>query len=399
MTNVFISYKRGKDRMSVRLLSVGLEQRKSRFGHGRVFFDRSQVRGAQMWPLELRQGLEKSEALIVAIGEGWIERAGELHNEDDWARREILTALRDQKVILPVLLEDVEMNQVPELPPELRPILDYQALRFRESEFESDTDEIVERLVQAPREYYSNRYWSTINGLRGVLNLAWRHTTQTTPQLQYLTNLADRLVPSYFVDDADFRERFSEIDITNIDPLEFEVETLETEYPLFEPPNYIALQAPGGFNVQIGVLESSAPTTLVLYEQFISSEEAHVVLIEYRYDDSFTPFDTIQRLMNVQLPFQSYRLPYRSVFNCRINLPSRNPKSIHQSFRPYGEKDSIDSAVLAKLFDIEWLGSQPLNRSELDELHSELRHLQPDFTIIHGMEIEQLETSRTHLLV
>jgi hypothetical protein len=385
MTDVFISHKRGDDDESVNTLCYGLRSINHLFGHGQVFLDTSDIKPGEEWPNRLQAELNQAQVLIVAIGEGWLERIDDLVDEADWVRREIMYALDWHKVILPVTLGNTSIPRAESLPTELQPFLKSQAFSsLNTSRPDNDLNAIATRLREAPREYRDRRARSAMNGLKGVLNLAWRYSKDVAHKDRNLEFLARRLIPDYFVDDETLRH----VQSANGDQDFFRFDDVDRNYPTINPDNSLAIRVLNRTKLQIGVLESPSQATLAFFEQYRGfRDHARVLLIEYRYDDDFTNFEIIRKLMEADLPPELYRLPYRSIFDCKVYESSFN-----QSLRPFGGNGNLDSAELAKLFKIEWLGTRALGLSHLNRIRAELQRLQRHFTIIHGVEFTPLSS-------
>ena len=93
-------------------------------------------------------------ALLVLIGRDWANAKDahgkrRLDNSDDPVRLEIAEGLKDGAVVLPILLENSQMPSEEELPPELRPLAEFNALKLRDSDWQYDLDNIRKTLQKA----------------------------------------------------------------------------------------------------------------------------------------------------------------------------------------------------------------------------------------------------------
>lgn len=101
---IFISYRRfdsqGAEHHAAQWLDEGLRKH---FGDN-IFFDRNQIKPGDTWPETLRDGLAECNVLLALIDKPWLDHVARLHNETDWVREEIRTALQRPDIrFLPIL--------------------------------------------------------------------------------------------------------------------------------------------------------------------------------------------------------------------------------------------------------------------------------------------------------
>jgi TIR domain len=117
---------------------------------GRVFMDVAGIGVGTRWAEVIEQTLASCEAAIILIGRRWLEQgpAGMRRIEDpeDPLRAEITTALRLKLKIVPVLVAGAAVPQEDELPPDVAPILDWQALRIDDDDFDHDSSRLIQAL-------------------------------------------------------------------------------------------------------------------------------------------------------------------------------------------------------------------------------------------------------------
>src|SRR5436305_3486708 len=103
---------------------------------GRVFMDVAGIDLGTRWAEVIGQTLGACEVAVILIGRRWLERdpAGNrrLDDPEDSLRAEITTALRLKLKIVPVLVAGAAGAERHELPPDVAPIVDWQALRVDE---------------------------------------------------------------------------------------------------------------------------------------------------------------------------------------------------------------------------------------------------------------------------
>jgi hypothetical protein len=245
-------------------------------------------------------------------------------------------------------------------------------------DLERDINQIVSRIKDSPTEYHNYKLWSTFNGLRGVLKLAWHNAAQV-PDMETIKLLAHRIVPEIFYDDD-----ISSLVLGNsARQLPFEFTTVSSNLDLFRL-SYVALNLKNERKLQIGIIPSYAQTTLVIYEQYDSNRQnARIVIVEYGYYGRELDFADVLALVEEPKQADSYRLPYQSVFQSKIN----SLKVPSNSYYPLGVKESIDTDSFAKLFKRNWIGSEQLDIATLHELHRLLESYQ-NCTVIHALELK-----------
>lgn len=111
----FISY-RSLDRRDVRALRGQLE---GRFPGNRFWIDKADLPAGQDFAPNLQRGIQGCNVVVAAIGPGWVDRVSDLHDPEDFVRKEILWAQEYGKPVIPAMLH----TQVPDdLPEDVAPI-------------------------------------------------------------------------------------------------------------------------------------------------------------------------------------------------------------------------------------------------------------------------------------
>lgn len=145
---IFISYRRDDTRADAGRLCDRLE---AHFGDEQVFMDIDDLKPGQKFVDELNRVLDGCDVLIVLMGSGWLgaqDQNGSLRlmDEQDFVRREVLTALQRGIEIIPVLVNRTPMPTPESLPPALASLAGYQAIEISDSRFHQDVDRLVEIL-------------------------------------------------------------------------------------------------------------------------------------------------------------------------------------------------------------------------------------------------------------
>lgn len=131
---IFISYRRGTDGNAVSRMFAILE---NEFGKGYVFIDINSIEYGTDFGTFIDQELQSCSAFIAVIGPSWIERKHELHNTDDFVRKEIAAALAQNNLsVIPVLIDGVQMNDVQNLPEILQDLRNRNGLSLPPQHFE-----------------------------------------------------------------------------------------------------------------------------------------------------------------------------------------------------------------------------------------------------------------------
>src|SRR5262249_53149411 len=105
-----------------------------------VFFDTSQMRPGDRFPLILEQALAGCAVMLCIIGPAWLDaRDAEgnrrIDNPADWVRLEIERALARRIRIVPILVGDARLPPRHDLPESLRPLLERNTLRLSGESF------------------------------------------------------------------------------------------------------------------------------------------------------------------------------------------------------------------------------------------------------------------------
>jgi hypothetical protein len=115
---------------------------------GNVFFDVSTIAGGEIFDQKLVAEIERSDAVLVFIGNRWLERPpgandARLFAADDYVRAEVRAALGRSTLVLPVLVDGARMPRADQLPDDLKAITTRNALPLRHESFDDDAENIV----------------------------------------------------------------------------------------------------------------------------------------------------------------------------------------------------------------------------------------------------------------
>src|SRR6187551_33792 len=145
---VFISYRRADSSADAGRLYDALRRR---FGRENLFMDVDSLRPGEDWVDAVEAAVVRCDVLLAIIGPTWAvakDSEGEfrLHKELDRVRLEIEAGLRNEKPVIPVLVEGASMPTSDQLPDSLKPLLRRHAVRIAHSTFESDLASLVRAL-------------------------------------------------------------------------------------------------------------------------------------------------------------------------------------------------------------------------------------------------------------
>jgi hypothetical protein len=185
MRKIFICYRRADAEYAAGAL--GRELRRH-FGEEQVFRDKEDIAGGEAWKQKVLNAIDRDSALLVLIARDWSEArdvSGKRRIDDpgDPIRMELHDGIRDGATIIPVLLENAAMPTAEQLPPDLAPLAEYNALRLHDTDWQYNLDRIITTLEKAgftpvaprqpvrpePREPESPRGWSAKAIVAGVL--------------------------------------------------------------------------------------------------------------------------------------------------------------------------------------------------------------------------------------
>ena len=148
---IFINYRRGDDPGFAQALLGQLEQT---FPREQIFIDIDNIAPGLDFVKVLEEQVALCDVLLVMIGRGWIDAtdaAGRrrLLNQDDFVRIEISSAFRQNKRVIPILVNEARMPTADELPEPLEQLARCNAVRLTHERFRADTTGLVKALREA----------------------------------------------------------------------------------------------------------------------------------------------------------------------------------------------------------------------------------------------------------
>jgi hypothetical protein len=132
--DVFISYRRSTGSQTARVIRSEIQNR----GY-KVFLDVDDLRPGH-FDDSLIRCICDTKNFVIILSEDCLERCS---NEDDWLRKEILTAINNKKNIIPILMPGFSFPKPEEFPQELRPLLVHHGINYSHEYFNAMVDKLV----------------------------------------------------------------------------------------------------------------------------------------------------------------------------------------------------------------------------------------------------------------
>lgn len=147
MAKIFISYRRQDSSHSVGRLYDRLQRE---FGRD-VFMDIESIRPGENFGETIESRIKECDAFLVCIGPQWAAAADEsgfrrIDSREDWVRREIEIALRQNVPVVPILLNDTAMPSQVDLPASLQGLTRINSLPLRHEAFHRDLNRLIDLL-------------------------------------------------------------------------------------------------------------------------------------------------------------------------------------------------------------------------------------------------------------
>ncbi len=148
---IFLSYRRSDSQDATARLAdrlADLPRVKS------VFLDVESIAAGEAFPNRLRSALAEADICLVLIGNKWIGQSKtddttRIKAEDDFVRMEVAEALRLGKRVIPVLLNETTMPGRDQLPDDLHPLLERNALFLRHMSFNQDVEILSDAILHS----------------------------------------------------------------------------------------------------------------------------------------------------------------------------------------------------------------------------------------------------------
>ncbi len=155
MLKILISYRREESAAVAGRLSDRLVQA---FGRKNVFLDVDTIEAGADFVKTIERALRDIDVLVVVIGRRWTTMTDEggkrrLDKLDDYVRLEVVTALKRDIRVVPVLIDGASMPSADELPTDLASLAERNAFALSDVSFHADVTRLIENLQR--RRIYS----------------------------------------------------------------------------------------------------------------------------------------------------------------------------------------------------------------------------------------------------
>lgn len=198
---LFLSYRRGDSAYITGRLNDALV---SRYGKNQVFMDVKSLMPGVDYKHELLEFERKCDAVLVVIGDQWLDAFDEagnrrLEKQDDFVRIEIETSLKANVPVIPILLQDMKLPPVEQLPTSITELVAKQAVAIRpDPDFDHDIAQLIKTLEGVKAEQKEsldqksgeNSWFSTRIRMTGLFlfllltPLGWRYLDEVTRNIR-----------------------------------------------------------------------------------------------------------------------------------------------------------------------------------------------------------------------
>ena len=142
---IFISYRREDSREATNRIAKRL---KNQFGDDSVILDTDNFLLGKDFREEIMQNLRSADVVLVVIGEFWhsIIQSRSETSEVDWVLKEVETAIQENKIVIPLLLDGIGIPPSIILPPTIQELPNKNGLPIHTSTYHFDAG--IRRLNQ-----------------------------------------------------------------------------------------------------------------------------------------------------------------------------------------------------------------------------------------------------------
>lgn len=124
------------------------------FGKDTVFMDTSSISPGTIWPKRIQDALRAAEVVIVLVGPDWF-RAGSdewgkrrIDDDADYVRLELLSALADEKLVIPTLVRGALSPPPEALPRDLQDLCNRQSIGIRTEYWDHDVKLLLRQVEE-----------------------------------------------------------------------------------------------------------------------------------------------------------------------------------------------------------------------------------------------------------
>ena len=164
---IFISYRREDTEGHTGRLHARLH---ARFPQKAILMDVDGLEPGVDFAKAIQESLASCDVLVAVIGRRWLTASEgsrrRLDDPQDYVRLEIGTALKRGIRVIPVLAEGALMPQPGQLPEDLRPLTQWDALHVNHERFRADADRLVDAVERALESARVERQGEEMGGRR-----------------------------------------------------------------------------------------------------------------------------------------------------------------------------------------------------------------------------------------
>lgn len=151
MARIFISYRRADSSGYAGRLYDRLT---GHFGKASIFMDIDAIPPGVDFVEYLANAIQSYEVVLVLIGDRWLSVTDaqgnrRLDDSHDFVRIEIASALKYNKLVIPVLVKGAQMPRATDLPSDLQPLTRRNALDLSDKNFHHDVDDLIQGIEWA----------------------------------------------------------------------------------------------------------------------------------------------------------------------------------------------------------------------------------------------------------
>ncbi len=145
MAGIFINYRRSD---SAAFAGRLFDKLQNHFGRSKVFRDVANIPVGSRFTTVIKERIQDIDALLVVIGSNWLKAVDEdgrprLEQPDDLVAAEISAALSQDKLVIPVLIENQPMVSATDLPETLQDLANINAVSISDERFEHDVQRLI----------------------------------------------------------------------------------------------------------------------------------------------------------------------------------------------------------------------------------------------------------------
>jgi hypothetical protein len=121
-----------------------------------IFRDEDTLTPGILFAEKIDEAVDYCDVLIAIIGEKWLGKEGDkrrIDSENDWVRREVATALKKNKLVIPCLVGGAKLPKLEELPPDLVGLTARHTVSLDQKGLRQDTAALISRLKNWERSF------------------------------------------------------------------------------------------------------------------------------------------------------------------------------------------------------------------------------------------------------